>query len=313
MTVQISSISPYVTTDAQFRTVGQAISNGIAAVGWVKTADTGQVNWSTVTIPTASGSAGAPFEIYRMADSLQATDPFFLKIQYGRWNNNTNYISLFISVGTATDGAGNLTSIPNSGVSVSSAQQITPNWALGISDIPGNCYFVGDTSSLWISLWPNWNGANHMGGFGIERNRLYDGTAGNGGVTLFWSWSTAATSAGGYYGSINTHIAVPQPGFGSGQYVGHLSGIGARVSGTGIWNNTSYAIPVGTACVPRVGAPSRHVVSVLVTDNPINSQFTMTHYGVSSTFIVSNLPSTAPATMASGAVTSGLVLALKIA
>lgn len=95
-------------SDATFRSWGSTWSTNLAALGWVKTSDTGQINWTTVTKPTLANTV-AGYEIWRMNDSLQATAPVFLKIEYGTGPSAT-YSSLWFSIGFSTDGAGNLTS-----------------------------------------------------------------------------------------------------------------------------------------------------------------------------------------------------------
>ncbi len=101
-TVDVSSFS----TDAKFRTWGLAISSALTASGLTQTADTGQINWTTVLRPTAAITK-AGYEVWRFNDSLQATRPIFLKIEYGSNNHASGQNpGLWLTVGTATDGAG---------------------------------------------------------------------------------------------------------------------------------------------------------------------------------------------------------------
>ena len=95
-------------TDADFRNWGQGISNALAAVGLVKTADTGQINWTTVVKPAGTGVISG-YEMWRFNDALQATAPVFIKIEYGSGGSAAGAHGLWITVATATDGAGNLT------------------------------------------------------------------------------------------------------------------------------------------------------------------------------------------------------------
>ncbi len=95
------------TTDAKFRTWGSTISASLAASGLVKTADTGQVDWTTVLKPTVSQTYTA-YEVWRFNDDLQATAPIFIRLEYGVGNPTTDP-NTRVQVGTGTDGAGNLT------------------------------------------------------------------------------------------------------------------------------------------------------------------------------------------------------------
>lgn len=94
-------------SDTQFRAWGKAISDSLQAVGIVKTADSGQINWATVAAPTVVNTQMG-YEIYRFNDTLQSTAPVFIKLAYGSGPSSTNP-SLWISVGTGSNGSGTLT------------------------------------------------------------------------------------------------------------------------------------------------------------------------------------------------------------
>ena len=97
--------------DASFRAWGSAISAGLAAVGLVKVAVTGAVNWGTVVRGTSVAS-GTPwgFEVWRFADALQATHPVFIKVEYGGSNSTSApqaIPALWVTVSRGVDAAGN--------------------------------------------------------------------------------------------------------------------------------------------------------------------------------------------------------------
>lgn len=99
------------TTDAKFRTWGLAASTAIQATGLTKTGDTGQINWATVTKPVST-QVKAGYEIYRFNDVLQATRPIFLRVDYGSGGVASGHsMSTWITIGTASDGAGTLTGL----------------------------------------------------------------------------------------------------------------------------------------------------------------------------------------------------------
>lgn len=113
MTTQtITGVIPVATgsaNDAWFRGL-KNFSDALTALGIPKTADTGQVDWTTVTVP-ASGTY-TPYEIRRLNDSYQSGDPLFMKIQYGRLTMNSNSTPVIqISLGTGSDGSGGLTGV----------------------------------------------------------------------------------------------------------------------------------------------------------------------------------------------------------
>lgn len=93
-------------SDATFREWGAELATKLDAAGLVQTSDTGQINWTTVTRPGTSTAAG--YEIRRFNDSLQATAPIFLRVEYGTGSSATAP-RIRVTVGTGTNGAGTLT------------------------------------------------------------------------------------------------------------------------------------------------------------------------------------------------------------
>lgn len=89
------------TSDAGFRAWGSDLSASFLNVGLVQTADTGQINWTTVLRPAANTMAG--YEIWRYTDSS-----VFVKVFYGT-GGGVATPGVQIQVGTGSDGAGALT------------------------------------------------------------------------------------------------------------------------------------------------------------------------------------------------------------
>lgn len=88
-------------SDAGFRAWGSGLSAGLITAGLVQTADTGQINWLTVTRPAANGVGG--YEIFRLASST-----LYFKVEYGT-NNGPANPQVIITVGTGSNGSGTLT------------------------------------------------------------------------------------------------------------------------------------------------------------------------------------------------------------
>jgi len=101
--------APDQTTDANFRLWGLALRAALLAVNWIRTADTGQIDWTTVLAPVANYTFQG-YEIWRMNDALQGTTPLFMKLEYGS-DNNAARPALRVSFASSTDGAGNLTGV----------------------------------------------------------------------------------------------------------------------------------------------------------------------------------------------------------
>jgi hypothetical protein len=93
--------SPYgVDTDANFRRLGRELSAALAAAGLIKTADSGQINWSTVLLPASTVIAG--YEMWKLPDSS-----LFIKMEY---TVNGDFV-IWFTVGTGSNGAGNITGV----------------------------------------------------------------------------------------------------------------------------------------------------------------------------------------------------------
>lgn len=93
-------------TDAQFREWGSEFSGKMAAVGLIQTADTGQINWTTVVRPGTNTNAG--YEIWRFDDAPQGTAPIFLRVEYGTSGGPTQP-RIQMQFGTGSNGSGTLT------------------------------------------------------------------------------------------------------------------------------------------------------------------------------------------------------------
>jgi hypothetical protein len=96
------------TSDAAFRNWVAEIITQLAAVGLTQTADTGQINTSTVTRAAVNTAAG--YTIWRFSDTLQSTSPIFLKLEFGS-GSFTNYPQMWVSISTGTNGAGTLNNL----------------------------------------------------------------------------------------------------------------------------------------------------------------------------------------------------------
>jgi len=75
--------------------------------GWVRTSDTGQTDLADMPAAAAANTV-CGYQIWRMNDSLQSTVPVFVKFEFGSGGAVGNY-SIWVTVGTGSDGAGNIT------------------------------------------------------------------------------------------------------------------------------------------------------------------------------------------------------------
>lgn len=101
------------TTDAGWQAIGPNLADLLIAAGFVQTADTGQIDWPTVVSPTA-GQQNKGYEVWRLDDAQQVTQPVFCKFEFSSYpgSSSTSYKNsfyMYVTVGTGSDGAGNIT------------------------------------------------------------------------------------------------------------------------------------------------------------------------------------------------------------
>jgi hypothetical protein len=144
-----------------FKAWAKQLSDDVRASGvFVNTADTGQVNWASIaSVP----SSAYVFDMFVFNDALTL---YYLKLEYGNVGGANNPAIRF-SIGTGTDGAGNLTN--SSGTFVLSTTGATPGGSLG-TITTFDCRFVYKTGGIAFHWWRN-SGFNTSGFFHIERSR----------------------------------------------------------------------------------------------------------------------------------------------
>lgn len=149
-----------IANDAEFRVWGKFLSDSMEAAGWTKTADTGQINWTTVTKPVAINTV-AGYEIRKSPTKTGYTD-FYIKFEYGVGGNVT-YTSMWITTGTTTDGAGTLT-----GVVATRYQKVCATATGGVEDLVSG-------GEDWLALvWTSATSAGFAGGAAIAFERRTD-------------------------------------------------------------------------------------------------------------------------------------------
>lgn len=291
MAVQTLNIYPYSFANADFRQWGLAISNALAAAGLVKTADTGQIDWTTV-LATNANLQKRGYEVWRFNDALQATRPVFIRIDYGSGNYPYNPM-LWFTIGTATDGAGNPTahaSFPNALMTARTVLSTTSSAYVSTSTAP--VYVDSDgAGSLMIAGWfsvPGSSNPTFSGFVGIvERTRNFDGTYNGEGVTFMSAIGTGGTTT-------QTVIITNAPFYSAqplafngahGLYPWYGTG-NAPVPNVGYAGGIQYFYPVFTGFTPQMHGPSKHVVGMLPNDMPVLSQVDINHYGVLKHWVV---------------------------
>ena len=116
-------------TDTEFRDWVAGLIAGLIAAGITQTSDTGQIDTGTVAKP-ASTNVQQGYAVFRFNDTEHATNPIFFRIGFGSGSATTTP-AMWITFGTGSDGAGNITGIwrpelqRNSSVSTSQQMCLT--------------------------------------------------------------------------------------------------------------------------------------------------------------------------------------------
>lgn len=187
--------------------VNEIYTNLVTNCGLTQTADTGQMAVPCVTSLPGATNTAAGYYIFRFNDTLQATSPIFIKMEFGTNASATTNPKIWITVGTGSSGAGTITGTVMTRV-------------CGFSDTSGNittnypsyyCYnatqgFLGMAFKLGLT------GANEcLGGFVLYRSVDNTGAPTADGVMLITNSITAnVANSGGNAQCINFNTSALQ-------------------------------------------------------------------------------------------------------
>lgn len=178
----------YAFTETDFRAFVTQTESMLAASGLTRTADTGQVDPLTVPRPaTANNFSG--YSVWRFSDALQSVAPVFFKIEYGL-GGNTTAPALRVTVGTASDGAGNIVGAASTGpfvVAPTGSQTVDSKEWFGVH----NRWGFGLSAGVLNNVTP----ANYGVGFAIQRTVSPDGEPSADAVLVSAQAATASTTA----------------------------------------------------------------------------------------------------------------------
>lgn len=141
------------------------IAYALGLFGWVQTADTGQVDWDTIS--SVPGASSFVYEVWQTNDSF-TSQPIFLKIEYGSTSSST-VPNIAYTVGTGSDGSGNITGTNTSRQLIRSA---SPGTFAGQDTYFMNCYLSGDASRFCFVMFDDLQNTHNAWPmlFSIERN-----------------------------------------------------------------------------------------------------------------------------------------------
>lgn len=288
MATAVASLPQQVSTDAEFRAWAQSISNAFAAFGWVKTADTGQVDLTTVVKPAAANTA-AGYEVWRMADALQASAPVFLKIEYGTGSAVANP-GFWATTGTASSGAGAVTGFTSSRRTCTSFGTTTAAVA--------NSHYSGATDRMGISVYTGSTIGPH---FSVERTKDSAGNNTAEGVVV------SSMQAGGTSQEAVVQFAAPTGEQASSSSMWSFAGLGSGVSGLDIGlQPVFWYTPLKGLAGPKLAH-----VTYWNADIPVGTTFTTTLAGAAHTYISIGQPGGGNSFAARGTNNTSIGLAMR--
>lgn len=222
----------------QFRAWGLEFSNALTAIGFIKSADTGQINWASVSRPGAIDTS-AGYEIRYLNDSMHGSAPIYVKIEYGTGGATTTP-GMWITIGTGSNGSGTIT-----GTIVAREQTLGSAHALDSTALTKPSYYcMVDGCVWWVHKTRNRAGnTTPVHCFYLERTRDSAGVATAEGFAYYrgmfgWTFSYSASVvvynfSTGYTYDFNTpntiygggcYTFVPSPLVASGSIVGGTPG-----------------------------------------------------------------------------------------
>jgi hypothetical protein len=272
MTTTTWSVVPRNNTDAEFRAWGSAIATALAAIGLVQTSDTGQINWTTVLTPSATNQTRG-YEIWRFNDSLQATAPIFIKLEYGSGNQNASGPAVIFTVGKGSNGSGTITDVIHGPFQA----------GYGSSASSQNCYATSSDNGFVLTMAPlvTFSGVSFL----VERSCNSSGTPTNEAVAAAWGLATNTSTQEKWRVAKYSNVILSQSNVGGFQ-------VPSAINGVAVSTTTSVAKDADTSLVLPMPfyAPgispwmSKLVGFVMPGDIGASSVMTLTLYGASRSF-----------------------------
>jgi hypothetical protein len=250
------------TTDAFFRAWGSDLSASFAEVGLVKTADTGQIDWTTVLRPTTTDTA-AGYEIWRYTDST-----VFLKIEYGT-RNSSGTPGLWLTVGQGSNGSGTLTGAVSARTVCASGSTSTLN-SPGTSRQSFLVYKDGFFGFVGYRFGLGAGGAGPVAMMAVARTTNSSGAPDSRGVTVYWK--TTSLTGHPVVQAVNFQTGVASPVNTGGSFVVIPMGITSSIVGS----DTQCFIH--WTALPLV-LPNPYAATTITSEVPAGSTFTTTLIG----------------------------------
>lgn len=187
-----------ISSNVTFETWVSSWNTAILSLGLVQTADTGQINFSTVVWPTVANTK-AGFAIYAFNDSNQGSYPCYIRVDFGVGGSDS-FPALWFTMGTSTNGAGVIGAITSPAVQFELSGSANYNSAVS-----------GTTSRLTAAFSYNFTTIAQIGFLSIERIQTVSGTDSTTGLVFTWVKDYLGTNAFTYGGQQVLYFTGTQP------------------------------------------------------------------------------------------------------
>lgn len=241
MATRETNVPYYCDTNTLIRAYCAEIKTGMLAMNWLQTTDTGQLDPTTVVVATALDQ-DLGYLMFKMNDTLQATNPVFLKLTIGAIATasvnspispgQSYYVTrIKVQIGTATNGAGTFTGFKISQerrmtvyITTASPTNGTPT-AVTTADLHLWC---GDTNRVLMARGMNGSaltdGTDPFGGtppavntsfrcqsfFSVERSKDSAGVDTNDGIIFFAAGNIGENTTAYFHEYIPFNRPIPQ-------------------------------------------------------------------------------------------------------
>lgn len=165
---QIPDISTDV-TNVDIQNCATFVENVLVTDGtWTRETATGETAPGSLTRPTAANTKQG-FRVYAMADSLQATRPVFMRVDYGSGAAAAQF-GIWLTIGTTHDGAGGI-----GGNGILTPIQVQGNTSNNATSTTS--YGSADKNRVSITMFINITGGTNIGQYswGVERTKDSNG------------------------------------------------------------------------------------------------------------------------------------------
>lgn len=251
------------TSDAGFRAWGSEWQAKLSGAGLVQTADTGQINWATVTRAGINSNAG--YGVWRFADST-----FYIKFFYGT-GGVTSRPRIQAQVGTGSDGAGNLTGQTSTLTTITRVA----DFASTVTAYPS---YLCVTADFFGVLWKSNSTTAANTGFGffaIDKFCDSTGTATTDGVVIYYAPASSAVAQFPTYEPVKTSATSMSYGVSTAFCL-----VPALITTTAVGGDNQILLHM-TPTTPLI-RPVKNVFSILNSELALSTTITATPVGATS-------------------------------